>query len=348
MYMWHEDERTLDTGGEQIKKDKEMNRWWATALILLMVCTCNAQQIVYSNLRELLDGTGDTLTTLQAVKRNKSQILLMNGGDYRIECLDNPGLNRYLRMRCYAVRIDSALYVNCRKMRYKRYRFGGCFAPAWQQGNRIYFTAQPLGQAAGSQFTPLDEPRLGGQVGDALAASALIDVRVCYEIDPRTGRSHFVGKERLTELLDGYPALQDSLNKETNESAEVVCRYLHAMSLGAMQHFVYEGILRPTKQVASMRCRLEISGFEFSGDGTFVLTALPETGSNRKAQMWAGRLYTERGDAHDTDATVWCLVTSDEKVLCRFLYIDTHTLLLLDEHSCRPASKEGRTLHLEY
>ena len=80
MYMWHEDERTLDTGGEQIKKDKEMNRWWATALILLMVCTCNAQQIVYSNLRELLDGTGDTLTTLQAAKPTKSQILLMNGG----------------------------------------------------------------------------------------------------------------------------------------------------------------------------------------------------------------------------------------------------------------------------
>ncbi|EJX07258.1 hypothetical protein EVA_04631 [gut metagenome] len=55
----------------------------------------------------------------------------MGGADYKIESIDNSGLNRYLRSRCYAVRIDTSLYVNCRKMRYKRYRLGGWYAPVF-------------------------------------------------------------------------------------------------------------------------------------------------------------------------------------------------------------------------
>lgn len=91
---------------------------------------CEAQQIMYANLRELVEYEGDTVTTLRVERRSRNQILLMGGGDYRIEADENRGLNRYLRKRCYAVRIDTALYVNCRKMRYKRYRFGNCYAAA--------------------------------------------------------------------------------------------------------------------------------------------------------------------------------------------------------------------------
>lgn len=68
----------------------------------------------------------------------KNQILLMGGADYRVSVDDNPGLCRYLKSRCYAVRADSALYVNCKKVRYKRFRFGGWYAPAtWIQGKFI-------------------------------------------------------------------------------------------------------------------------------------------------------------------------------------------------------------------
>lgn len=128
---------------------------WVVLLALLGVSglflPCEAQQIMYANLRELVECDGDTVTTLRVERRSKNQILLMGGGDYRIEAVDNRGLSRYLNRRCYAVRIDTALYVNCRKMRYKRYRFGNCYAATMHVGDKFYFCAQPVGQAATSR-----------------------------------------------------------------------------------------------------------------------------------------------------------------------------------------------------
>lgn len=209
-----------------------MRKW---GLLLAVFCVsglfmpCEAQQIIYANLRELVECDGDTVTTLKLERRNKNQILLMGGGDYRVEATDNRGLTRYLSRRCYAVRIDTALYVNCRKMRYKRYRFGNCYAAAMHVGDKFYFCAQPVGQAATSTAQSPDATKLGGEVGDAIAASALVTARVFYEINPETGRAEFVGKDKMMKLLEGHPELQDQLRQETSESAEVMYRYLRAL-----------------------------------------------------------------------------------------------------------------------
>lgn len=98
--------------------------WLSGVLMLLAVLPVGAQQVMYSNLKELVENRGDTVTTLKIEKRTKNQIYLMGGADYRITVDDNPGLCRYLKSRCYAVRVDTSLYVNCRKMRYKRYPSG--------------------------------------------------------------------------------------------------------------------------------------------------------------------------------------------------------------------------------
>lgn len=209
-----------------------MKKW---GLLLALFCAsglfslCEAQQIIYANLRELVECEGDTATTLKVERRSKNQILLMGGGDYRIEASDNRGLSRYLSRRCYAVRIDTALYVNCRKMRYKRYRFGSCYASAMQVGDKFYFCAQPVGQAATSTAQSPDAAKLGGEVGDAIAASALVDVRVFYEINSETGRAEFVGKDKMMTLLEGHPELQENLRLEKNEAADVMVRYLRAL-----------------------------------------------------------------------------------------------------------------------
>ena len=191
---------------------------------------CSAQQIMYSNLKELVEGRGDTVTILKVEKRSKNQIYLMGGADYRIEAKDNSGLCRYLKSRCYAVRMDTSLYVNCKKMRYKRYRFGGWYAPAMWVKGRIYFCAQPVGQAAASTATPPDATKLGGEVGDAINASGLVFARVYYELNPETGRSEFVGREKMLELLADYPELKEAFEKETSESAEVVGKYLRQLA----------------------------------------------------------------------------------------------------------------------
>ena len=194
-----------------------MRKW---GLLLVVFCVsglfmpCEAQQIIYANLRELVECDGDTVTTLKLERRSKNQILLMGGGDYRIEAVDNRGLSRYLNRRCYAVRIDTA------------------YAAAMHVGDKFYFCAQPVGQAATSTAQSPDATKLGGEVGDAIAASALVASRVFYEINPETGRAEFVGKDKMMKLLEGHPELQDQLRQETSESAEVMCRYLRALQEG--------------------------------------------------------------------------------------------------------------------
>ena len=197
--------------------------------LLLVPAVCSAQQIMYSNLEALVEGRGDTVTILRVAKRAKNQIYLMGGADYRIEAVGNKGLTRYLRRRCYAVRVDTALYVNCRKMRYKKFRLGGWYAPALQVGRNVYYCAQPVGQVAASTATPPDAVKLGGEVGYAIAASGLVNERVYYELDTATGRSGFVGRERMAELLAAYPDLQEAVLRETSESADVMGKYLRAL-----------------------------------------------------------------------------------------------------------------------
>lgn len=199
-------------------------------VLFLFLSSTSAQQIMYSNLKGLMEERGDTVTTLHVQRRTKNQIYLMGGADYKIEAVDNPGLNRYLRSRCYAVRIDTSLYVNCRKMRYKRYRLGGWYAPAFFLKGKFYYYAQPVGQAAASSALPSDATKLGGEVGDAIAASGLVHARVYYELDIETGRSEFVGKEKMMQLLSGSPELKEAFEKEASDAADVVGRYLQALN----------------------------------------------------------------------------------------------------------------------
>lgn len=197
----------------------------------LCLLPCVAQQVLYPNLKALMSCSGDTVTILKVEKRSMNQIYLTGGADYRIEAKDNPGLSRYIRSRCYAVQMDSSWFVNCRKMRYKRYRFGQWYAPALWVGGKLYFSAQPLGQVAAGTLTSSDAAKLGGEVGDALAASGLVHERVYYEIDPETGRSEFVGHDKMLQLLSDFqPALKQQFMQETSESAEVIGHYLKAIS----------------------------------------------------------------------------------------------------------------------
>ena len=51
-----------------------MKRGWVLGLLALLVLPCSAQQIMYSNLKELVEGRGDTVTILKVEKRSKNQI----------------------------------------------------------------------------------------------------------------------------------------------------------------------------------------------------------------------------------------------------------------------------------
>ena len=152
-----------------------------------------AQNIIYSNLKELLAQDGDTVAVL----------------------------------RCLAVRDEKGdLYLNCRKLRYKKLRFGAWYAPAVQLGKKIYFCAMPLGSVVGANFVEEDDVKLGGNIGDALAASSLVTKRVCYELNGETGKIEFLDKNKMVELLKKSPELKKAYLKEDSQEAKYTFKYL--------------------------------------------------------------------------------------------------------------------------
>ena len=77
-----------------------------------------AQNIISSNLKELLAQNGDTIAVLRVEKRSRNQIVLTGGADYRITAGDDESMCRRLKKRCFAVRSEEGdLYLNCRKLR---------------------------------------------------------------------------------------------------------------------------------------------------------------------------------------------------------------------------------------
>jgi len=147
--------------------------------------------------------------------------------DYRITAGDDESMCRRLKKRCFAVRSEEGdLYLNCRKLRYKKLRFGAWYAPAVQLGKNIYFCAMPLGSVIGGNFVEDDDVKLGGNIGDALAASSLVTKRVCYELNGETGKIEFLGKDKMLQILDKYPEWKQAYLKEDSQEAKDTFDYL--------------------------------------------------------------------------------------------------------------------------
>lgn len=98
-------------------------------LMSWVVMDVTAQNVVYSNLKGLLACEGDTVASLKVEKRTKNHILMTGGADYKISAGPDDSRCKYLKSRCYAVQADTSLYVNCKRLRYKKFRFGGWYAP---------------------------------------------------------------------------------------------------------------------------------------------------------------------------------------------------------------------------
>lgn len=186
-----------------------------------------AQNIIYSNLKELLAQDGDTIAVLRIEKRSRNQIVLTGGADYRITVGNDESMGRRLKKRSFAVRDEKGdLYLNCRKLRYKRLRFGAWYAPAVQLDKKIYFCAMPLGSVVGGNFIEEDDVKLGGNIGDVLAASSLVTKRVCYELNAETGKIEFLDKDKMLELLKKHPELKQAYLKDDSPEAKHTFKYL--------------------------------------------------------------------------------------------------------------------------
>lgn len=205
-----------------------MKKLWIVCLLCLVGLHLGAQDIVYSSLKDLLAKEGNPVGGLKVEKRSKNQITLSGGADYRIMACADKSMCKELKDRYFAVRIDTSLYVNCKKLRYQRLRFGGWYAPAMILQGNVFFSAIPLGSVAANSSVTMDVT-LGGTLGDAIAASGLVSKRVYYEIDAATGKVDFVGKERMATLLEPYPNWQKAYLEEDSESADATEKYLQLL-----------------------------------------------------------------------------------------------------------------------
>jgi len=196
---------------------------------MFLLSPCQAQQVIYNNLEDLLAQKGDTVTTLSVAKRTLNNLYMSNGADYRIESEGNSGLSKFIKNRAYAVLMDNDLYINCKFIRYERYRLGNWYAAAKQINGVIYFAAQPVGQRASSKIKPEGTTKLGGAVGDAIAASGRVYDRVYYYINTETGRAELVTSETMYSLLTDKPQLMEEYKQEESESADVIEKYLSAI-----------------------------------------------------------------------------------------------------------------------
>lgn len=186
-----------------------------------------AQDIIYSSSKDLFAQRGDTVATLKFEKRTKNQIVLTGGADYRITAGEDESMCRLLKKCCFAVRCSNGnLYLNCCKLRYKKLRFGVWYAPAVQLGENLYFCAMPLGSVVGGTFVDEEAVKLGGNIGDVLAASSLVTKRVCYELNSETGKIDFLEKDKMLQLLAKYPDLEEAYLKENSLEASNTFLYL--------------------------------------------------------------------------------------------------------------------------
>ena len=198
----------MKKGGWLMKKGYVL--WLLISVISLPVV---AQNIIYSNLKELMVQDGDTLAVLRVEKRSRSQILLTGGADYRITAGNDESMCRQLKKRCFAVRTSEGVW----------------YAPAVQLGKNIYFCAMPLGSVIGGTFAEEDDVKLGGNVGDALAASSLVTKRVCYELNGETGKIDFVGKEKMAQLLEKHPEWKKAYLTKDSQEAKHTFKYLQML-----------------------------------------------------------------------------------------------------------------------
>lgn len=206
-----------------------MKKLWIILLLTFAWLPVAAQSIVYSSLKAFLAQEGDTIVGLKVEKRTKNLIVMTGGADYKLSVDNSNAACKYLKNRCYLAKSDGALYINCKRLRYKKLRFGAWYAPALQVKGNLYFSAMPLGSVAAGSSATMDV-MLGGRFGDALAASGQVTKRVYYEIDAATGKVSFVGKDQMLALLNGFPEWETAYLNRNGESAEVIGEYLRLLS----------------------------------------------------------------------------------------------------------------------
>lgn len=177
---------------------------------------------LYATLSDLLNETsGNTLSVIKE-KRNKNQLFMSGGGDFKIYNGDKLQ-DKEIKKKTFAIEINDTLYINCIGLKFQKRPIGAWFAPGFICKGKVYFTAIPVGSDAALAF---------GVVGAAVQSANAASSRVFYEVDDSEKKLKLdkVGSKKMEELLQNYPELLERYRKEAfKEHIDIVGKYLQAI-----------------------------------------------------------------------------------------------------------------------
>ena len=103
---------------------------------------------LYTTLSDLLNETSSSTLNVIKEKRNKKQLFMSGGGDFKIYNGDKE-LDKEIKKKTFAIEIDDTLYINCIGLKFKKRPIGAWFAPGLICKGKVYFTAHLCMRVAG-------------------------------------------------------------------------------------------------------------------------------------------------------------------------------------------------------
>lgn len=177
---------------------------------------------LYATLSDLLNETSSNTLSVIKEKRNKNQLFMSGGGDFKIYNGDKLQ-DKEIKKKTFAIEINDTLYINCIGLKFQKRPIGAWFAPGFTCKGKVYFTAIPVGSDAALAF---------GVVGAAVQSANAASSRVFYEVDDSEKKLKLdkVGSKKMEELLQNYPELLERYRKEAfKEHIDIVGKYLQAI-----------------------------------------------------------------------------------------------------------------------
>ena len=82
---------------------------------------------LYTTFSDLLNETSSSTLNVIKEKRNKNQLFMSGGGDFKIYNGDKE-LDKEIKKKTFAIEIDDTLYINCIGLKFKKRPIGAWFA----------------------------------------------------------------------------------------------------------------------------------------------------------------------------------------------------------------------------
>lgn len=204
-------------------------KWYLMLSVLLMgVCNLFAQGKYTFTFSDYMDNKWSYLDSLKIETRSLGNKFWGGGADFKLLTGDGQ-IDKLLKKQARFVICNDTLLVNCRPLKYGKYRLGNGYAFGFRLGEeKICFVSLTVGKSEAVQGG------LFGLVGGAVVAADMLESQSCYIISSNSNKVERITSEYMEEFLKESPELLEhyrSVDKKRKGAADVVIEYLSKLGL---------------------------------------------------------------------------------------------------------------------